>query len=376
MYSLKLVPLILLFISSSLFGQSITLRKITTLPSLVQETSGIETSDPYYIWTHNDGGGAPALYKIDTFGNILKTLTIKNAANSDWEDITSDGNHTYIGDFGNNDNTRKDLKIYKITNPDLLKGDTATAEIIRFYYPNQTGFPPDDAHKNFDAEALIYFENSLYMFSKNYTVPFSGYTYLYKIPAEPGNYAAILIDSFKTGIGYKEQWWITAADISPDGKKLALLSSDKMFVFSGFTGDDFFNGKVKTIDLGSFTQKEAIAFITNDEFYITDEYFSILGGRNLYLGNIKDIFSIGFTDTNKARNNLVIYKKQFGEHSISLIDETKKASATLIDMNGKIVEKYLLDYTQPIVIMDAAAGYYILSITDGYVKQELKIIID
>jgi hypothetical protein len=363
-------------ISNGLLAQSIALRKVTTLPSIVQETSGIEISNPLCIWTHNDCGGEPELYKIDTFGTLIKTIVIKNAQNTDWEDMTSDGKSYYIGDIGNNANSRKDLKIYKIPNPENIAGDNVEAEIISFSYSNQNQFPPDNAYKNFDAEALISFDSSLYIFSKNYTNPFTGYTYLYKIPAKPGQHLATLLDSFKTGIGYKEQWWVTAADMSPDAKKLVLLSSDKLFVFTDFTSDNFFKGKMKTIDLGSFTQKEAIAFYTNTEFYITDEYFDILGGRNLYQGSIKDLYTANFKEPQKPQNLLINYKRQFGEHVISLIDETKKVSAAVIDMNGKEVKKYLLNATQPIIIIDVPFGYYTLLISDGKVKQELSILIN
>ena len=372
----RLIFFSFLCISNGIMAQSISLRKVTTLPSLVQETSGIETSNPLYIWTHNDSGGDPALYKIDTFGNLLKTIFLKNATNIDWEDVSSDRQNYYIADFGNNDNSRKDLKIYKIPNQDNIVGDTAEAEIINFSYSNQNKFPPDNAHLNFDAEALICFNSNLYIFTKNRTNPFTGYTYLYKIPNEPGQYTAELLDSFKTGIGYKEQWWISAADISPDNKKLVLLSSDKLFVFTDFTGNNFFKGIVKTIDLGSFTQKEAIVFYTNTEFYITDEYFDILGGRNLYQGSIKTIFTTGFGDGPGPMPVLIKFKKQLGEPTISLVDETRKVKVFVLDMNGKVVAKYQLDNTQPIVVMDLAAGYYTLLSKDGWDEQKMKILVE
>ncbi len=372
----KFIPFVFLFSSNGIFAQSISLRKVTTLPSIVQETSGIETANPLYVWTHNDSDGEPELYKIDTFGTLIKTIVIKNAQNTDWEDMTSDGNSYYIGDIGNNANSRKDLKIYKIPNPENIAGDTVEADIISFSYSNQNQFPPDNAHKNFDAEALIYFDSSLYIFSKNYTNPFTGYTYLYKVPSKPGQYVATLLDSFKTGTGYKEQWWVTAADMSPDAKKLVLLSSDKLFVFTDFTKDNFFKAKVKTVDLGSFTQKEAITFYSNTEFYITDEYFDILGGRNLYQGSIKDLYTANFKESLKPQNLLISYKRQFGEHVISLLDDTKKVAASIIDMNGREVKKYLLDTTQPIVIIDVPFGYYTLLVTDGKVKQEIPILIN
>ena len=76
------------------------------------------------------------------------------------------------------------------------------------------------------------------------------------------------------------------------------------------------------------------------------------------------------------QNLLINYKRQFGEHVISLIDETKKVSAAVIDMNGKEVKKYLLNATQPIIIIDVPFGYYTLLISDGKVKQELSILIN
>jgi sugar lactone lactonase YvrE len=40
--------------------------------------------------------------------------------NIDWEDITKDKDgNLYVGDFGNNDNERKDLCIYKIDKKSL-----------------------------------------------------------------------------------------------------------------------------------------------------------------------------------------------------------------------------------------------------------------
>lgn len=48
-------------------------------------------------------------------GNLVRTITIEGVENNDWEDIAKDKNgFTYIGDFGNNDNDRKNLAIYKV----------------------------------------------------------------------------------------------------------------------------------------------------------------------------------------------------------------------------------------------------------------------
>jgi hypothetical protein len=51
--------------------------------------------------------------------SILKMVQLKNTNdckynNIDWEDTKDKNGNLYVGDFGNNDNERKDLCIYKI----------------------------------------------------------------------------------------------------------------------------------------------------------------------------------------------------------------------------------------------------------------------
>lgn len=269
--------LLLTFLS---FGQ--TLRTITKLPSQVEETSGIELSGSNKIWTFNDSGGANELYLCDTLGNLIRTVSIQGSWNRDWEDLAQDdqGNF-YIGNIGNNHNNTTDLTIFKIPNPDLVQGNSVAAELITFTYEDQSAFPPVESQKNFDCESLFWANGNLYLCSKNRTVPFDGMTYLYRLPDEAGNHVAEKIGAFDTD-GYDTfDYWITAADISPDGSKMCILSSDKMWVFYDFIGDNFFSGKNLRINFPSSTQKEAIVFVDNETVYITDEDWGT-EGRNLY----------------------------------------------------------------------------------------------
>ena len=272
------ISLFVFFQSSSLFCQDI--RIISSLPSNLAENSGVLIGDANNIWLHNDGGDSAKLYKIDTFGTIQQTITVLNASNSDWEDITFDDmGNVYIGDFGNNNNSRQNLKIYKIPHPDSITGSSVSAQVINFYYPEQIAFPPIDNEKKYDSEAMVYFQNALYIFTKDRTTPHLGYTWMYKIPTDSGSYAAQLIDSFNTQqISYVFE--VTAASLSPDGKKLALLNATNIWLFSDFTGDDFFNGTRELILLNSFTQKEGLDFLNDSIAYFTNES-SILGAANL-----------------------------------------------------------------------------------------------
>lgn len=273
---------ICLFILLPCVSLAQTLRLMTKLPAQVNETSGIELSSSNKVWTFNDSGGANELYLCDTLGNLIRTVSIQGSWNRDWEDLAQDdqGNF-YIGNIGNNSNSQTDLSIFKIPNPDNVPGNSVTAELITFSYEDQTAFPPADNQKNFDCETLFWANGNLYLCSKNRTVPFDGMTYLYRLSDSPGNHVATKIGEFDTD-GYDTfDYWITAGDVSPDGTKLCLLSSDKMWVFYDFQGDDYFGGKHTQINFPSSTQKEAIVFVDNETVYITDEDWGT-EGRNLY----------------------------------------------------------------------------------------------
>ncbi len=213
----------------------------------------------------------------------MRALYITNAVNTDWEEVCKDDNGDfYIGDFGNNLNNRTDLKIVIVPNPSVIIGDSVAAQIINFSYPDQVAFPPHDSLKNFDMEAMFWFNDSLYLFSKNRTVPYNGYTKMYKLPSQPGSYVAQLTDSFFTGVGNLINNSITSATISSTGDKMLLISNTQGWLFSGFAGDNFFNGNVFDFSFGGTqTQKEGAAFINNGEVYFTDERLFSTGG-NLY----------------------------------------------------------------------------------------------
>lgn len=100
------------------------------LPASLNESSGMTTiNSANTFWLHNDSGAKNELIEVDSNCQYLRTLVISNAQNIDWEGITADrlGN-LYIGDFGNNSNSRTDLAIYIIENISTHTLDTITAK--------------------------------------------------------------------------------------------------------------------------------------------------------------------------------------------------------------------------------------------------------
>ncbi|MCK0146271.1 hypothetical protein MWU78_11505 [Arenibacter sp. F26102] len=266
------------------YGQ---LTYVTKLPHKLTENSGIVPSKDSTLWFVMDRGNPDKIYQVNYEGDLLKELKVKNAKNHDWEDLASDGDNVYIGDFGNNGNDRKNLAIYKIPNPDAATGDDIEATKIEFNYPEQKDFPPKKKKLLFDAEAFFYYQNNFYIVTKNRTHPFNGEALLYKVPAIEGKHEAQYLGSFFPPKG-KINGQVTSADISPDGKTIVLLGNGTLWVFTDFTMDNFLStGTLKTIDLGVYTQLESVSFTNNNTLLLSDEE-SGKTGRNLYsfvLGN-------------------------------------------------------------------------------------------
>lgn len=301
-FAIILIGIVFLLIMTLTATHQLYSSKIVTLDSKLKEISGIEVDKAGNFWGINDGGNSAQIHQIKKDGTVSKSITITNAKNLDWEDMTQDDfGHFFIGDFGNNDNIRQWLTIYKIENPIDIKGTETKAEIIKFTFPEQLNFPPKASEKNFDLEAFVFYKKNLYLFSKNRTEPFDGDTNLYRIGDHADNYQADFVSNFNTCTTHEKLCWITSAALSPDRSKLVLLDSERLWLFENWQGDDFFSGDAYKIDLGIVTQKEAVTFFDENTIIFTDEEFNGIG-RNSYMIKLdqvtKEIITKKITDTN------------------------------------------------------------------------------
>lgn len=234
------------------------IKRVGSLPETILESSGLELAKKdKSLWVHGDGGTQNNLYEIDFKGQLLSIRNLPAASNKDWEDITKDDKgNLYIGDFGNNSNRRKDLRIYKVR-PDN------SVDTILFSYPDQAEFPPKDEEKNFDCEALFWHQDHLYLVSKNRG---NNKVNFYQLPDQKGSYAA---DIFLKGIYLNSM--ITAADINLSKNLVALLAYGKIYFFkveseNPLTLKPYF---VKTFNRSG--QSEAMVFINDSDLLISNE---------------------------------------------------------------------------------------------------------
>ncbi|MDB4161683.1 hypothetical protein N9772_04890 [Bacteroidia bacterium] len=275
-----------------------TARRVTTFDNELRENSGMAYYGGGVVYLVNDGGNGPKLFRFDTAQMGYTTFDILNGSNADWEDLTTDKfNNLYIGDFGNNDNERKNLRIYKSPDPETIFSNQIAVETIAFTYENQTNFPPADSELNFDCEAMVWHQDSLYIFTKNRTDPYDGWSYMYVLPDSPGSYVAKLRDSIQFTASDKRLGWITAADLR--GDSLLLLSSSKVNLGVGFGAKSLSEMIWESYDVG-FSQKEAVSFgAKSTDIFISDELNVI--GNNLYYLNIAETASLEMLKAKKFK---------------------------------------------------------------------------
>lgn len=260
----------------------------------LNEVSGISRSQRFddVFWMHNDSGDQARLFAMNREGEILfpKFLPfhgqkvvkgrrpwqghrIDLAAHYDWEDIATDVDWIYVADTGNNGNARRDLGIYKI--PDFEPGSIEKTRVIDYYpirYPDQESFPATRWH--FDSEALFIDGRYAYLLTKHRVAGridrFEAGSNLYRLDLEVKPREALLtkVDSSKT------LFMVTAAELSPDGQRLAVLGARRLSVFlRPPVGDAWLQQPVESMDLevSEVGQVEAVTWIDNGTLWVTSE---------------------------------------------------------------------------------------------------------
>jgi len=277
------VVFIILFFQNLVFSQS--LNKITKLDQKLNEISGLEILNDSSFIAINDGGNKAVLFVLNFEGEIIHEVKIKEAKNVDWEDLTIDeyGN-IYIADIGNNLNKRKDLCIYKVKSDSILFKEEISCEVISFQYEDQVDFPPKEDQFNFDSEALAYFNNELYIFTKCRTRPFTGISNVYKLSCSAGSKIAKKYTSLKLKGRNMKLDGVTAVDFQESKCYILTYSGIEVFEF----GENKFLPFTKTNrkSFPKLTQKEALCVYKN-HIYLADEKVKSIFDAKLYKLKIK-----------------------------------------------------------------------------------------
>ena len=314
------------------------------LPDEVNETSGLV----YFregLWTINDSGNDPILFHLDTLtGNVLQEITISDAMNVDWEALAQDDLNIYIGDFGNNSGNRDDLGIYIVSKNDIPENGngTVTSDFISFEYVDYPGSVIRRKENNFDCEAMIAIEDSLYLFSKNYG---DSQTKLYRLPKDAGTYTAELLTSFNTA------GLVTGADYNSESREVTLIGYTNnswvpfMWLLFDYHDNRLFSGNKRRIDLLNIaaTQTEAIAYTIGKTGAITSEGNLLFSetAYGFYTGTWTDASTTGIGTRQAGQFDFVLSPNPVDRNKLTVNIESLPAGdyqIELFDSAGKLMQ--------------------------------------
>jgi hypothetical protein len=245
----------------------------------LSELSGLTRSNHAegVYWAINDGNNPAEIIAIDANAQTLGTFSAVGLRNIDWEDIASytlSGKHYLaIADSGDNGGVRDELYIHIFEEPADAKrsGQIHPIKSIRFLWP-------DGAR---DAESLFASakDRSFYLISKK-RVPAE----LFALPFDAADGTKAVLVATLEGIAqpdaetmnnkgdygrYRAQ--ITAADLHPDNRTIAVLNYQEINFFTMPKKSNTVLKPASTLTLPWLPQAEGIAFSRD--------------GKQLYVGS-------------------------------------------------------------------------------------------
>ena len=242
----------------------------TELTKQLKEISGI-IAVGNNIWAISDKPH-PVFYKLNKKGQLLQQVKLKDRTVSDVEAVTADDKFLYIADVGDNDGNRQQRTIIKVPIAGIGNGSTAEAagEDIHFTFPEEV-MADKKKQNDYDCEAVMSFNDSLYIFTKRRT---DDQSELFVIPKTPGTYKARFVSIFNT------HGLVTDAAINPSKTEVALIGYDKghknpfILFFRNFKGNNFFFGSMERVELShkkTDWQVEGVTYSGNDMVYFSCE---------------------------------------------------------------------------------------------------------
>lgn len=249
-------------------------RKTGTVPRQLPELSGLAASQhhPGIFWAHNDSNNAFALFALDETGAVKATLTLTGAEPRDIEDVAvgpcGPGDKTpcvYLADTGDNFERRKEVRLFRVAEPQSLVDATLPVETLAFTYA-------DGAH---DAESLLIDERS------------GRVAILTKTRASLGDLYAV--EGLKPGaVGTATRLGTlrvpddvdrlaTAAALHPSGERLLVRTYTRVWELrrpGAKRLEDFIQAQVVEVPGASQAQAEAVAYLQDGRGYLLGSEFT------------------------------------------------------------------------------------------------------
>lgn len=206
----------------------------------LSEVSGLAASrrHPGVLWLHDDGGNPARLFAVSRRGQRLATLRLEGVPKTDWEDVAAfelDGRaYLLVADVGDNGGLRKTLQLHIIEEPARIENARLKpAWSIAFRWP--------DGARDCEAVAVDAARGQILLISKKREPP-----ELFTLPLRPRGSG--LLTARRAGLlaGVPQASaelqrtsprrarlvsQVTAADVSPDGRTLAVMTYRDLLLY-------------------------------------------------------------------------------------------------------------------------------------------------
>lgn len=211
----------------------------------LRETSGLAASRTHadVLWMLNDGGNDAAVYAVSRRGRVLARFAVEGVANTDWEDLAAfelDGRrYLLVADTGDNGGLRRTLQLHALPEPDALRdGTLRPAWSIAFRWP--------DGARDSEAMAVDAAAGQVLLVSKKRRPP-----ELFAVPLGPST-RRVVARRLGTLAGIPQptpqerkarhsrtalKGQVTAADVAPDGLRLAVMTYHDLAVYTRAPGE-------------------------------------------------------------------------------------------------------------------------------------------
>ena len=215
------------------------------LDERLREISGMAASRSHadVLWMLNDGGNDAAVYAVSRRGRVLARFEVQGVANTDWEDLAAfdmDGQHyLLVADTGDNGGLRRTLQLHVLAEPQTLEdGVLKPAWSIAFRWP--------DGPRDSEAVAVDSTAGQVLLLSKKRRPP-----ELFTVPLKPATRRVVALQLGRLrGIPQPTaqerkarhsraalKGLVTAADVSPDGLRLAVMTYHDLAVYTRAPGE-------------------------------------------------------------------------------------------------------------------------------------------
>lgn len=202
-----------------------TLATGTVQSTQLTEISGLAVSrqHPGVLWVHNDSGDLPRIYAVNTSGATLGTYMLEGATHVDWEDMALGPgplpgvSYLYIGDIGDNPNTRPEIRVYRV--PEPIASATQQPVVTTLTNIDTITLKYPDGPR--DAETLMVDTNGdLYIVSKRVTA--KGRVYRAAFPQPTTGVSTLEFVAELPWGSVSGEGGATGGDIAPDGSAVAI----------------------------------------------------------------------------------------------------------------------------------------------------------